>query len=144
MLKKTDNTASEIYASYTLNKIDPEILKTMTDEQIAAVKAALIANDKGKKHSIDLRFTISLYFARYYFAFFAGRDRRKSTYLAELYKQQKGNSKTASLMIWIALILLGLLLAILIGVYNYYSKSDMGIDIFSSTHLPDMISDLLK
>lgn len=144
MSKIPVNSASEIYASYTLNKIDPDVLATMSEEQIAAIKAALLASEKGSRHKIDIRFSIPLYFARYYVAFFAGRDRRRSTYLAELYKQQQGNKQASRIFIWFFMILIGIGFAVFIGLYNYYAKSESGIDIFSNLHLSDVISNIFK
>lgn len=116
----------------------------MTTEQVEAVRAALLAADRGKRHPIDIRLNIPLYFARYYLVLFAGRDKRRGTLLKEAVRKNAQDKRSGSMMILLMgmLIIFGLLL---IGLLTaYLIKSEMGIDIFPDKHLEDIILEWLN
>lgn len=136
------DTSSEIFASFTMNKIDKDVLATMTPEQVSAIRAALIASNRSQRHAIDLRGSFSLYFAHYYFVFFAGRDRRKNTLLKEAIRNNRGNKHFG-----IAFTYGGLLFALLVlGIIGFFSaywlKSELGIDINPNKHLEDVLREI--
>jgi hypothetical protein len=138
-LQKRPDVSSEIFASFTLSKIDRDILKSMTPEQVEAVRAALLAADEGKRHSVDIRLNLPLYFARYYFVIFAGRDKRKGTLLKEAMRQNKQYTWGGILMVS----LLGMLGVILFGltafITAYFVKTELGIDLIPGQHAEDII-----
>ena len=143
-LQKRPDVSSEIFASFTMSKIDRKILDSMTTEQVEAVRAALLAADRGKRHPIDIRLNIPLYFASYYFVLFAGRDKRRGTLLKEAMRKNVQDKRSGTMMILIMgmLIICGLLL---IGLLTaYFIKSEMGIDIFPNKHLEDLIFEWLN
>jgi len=61
-----------------LNQIDPAILKTFSQEQLTAIRTSIYQNlPSKKKHSLEVRGTIPLFFRRIYVVFFSGKDERK-------------------------------------------------------------------
>jgi hypothetical protein len=137
--KKT-NTSSEIFASFTMSKIDKDVLESMTPEQVNAVYSALLAAEDQKQHAIDWRWSFSVYLARYYMVFFAGRDRRRQTLLKEAVRNSRGNGKLSIALIAAGFISLLLILAVVIFFTAYWFKSELGIDIFPDKHLEDFIN----
>ena len=66
------------FAEKILNQIDPDVLKTFSQEQLTAIKTSIYHNlPSKKKHSLDVRGTIPLFFRRIYFVFSLGKDERK-------------------------------------------------------------------
>jgi len=138
-LKKRSDVSSEIFASFTLSKIDRKVLESMSSEQIEAVRGALLAADREKRHQIDIRLNIPMYFARYYFVLFAGRDKRKGTLLKEAMRQNKDHKRGSVAMLSL-LILLGMFVITFIAVITaYFMKSEFGIDIMPGQHAEDLI-----
>lgn len=143
-LQKRPDVSSEIFASFTLSKINRDVLDSMTPEQVEAVRAALLAADEGKRHSFDIRLNFPLYFARYYLVIFAGRDKRKGTLLKEAMRQNK--EYTAGGIVMIGLLgLLGFgLLSIAALIAAYFIKSELGIDLIPGQHAEDVIMNWLN
>jgi len=140
----SQKASSEIYASFTINKIDPEVRASMTDKQINAVYEALIAAEDSKRHSIDIRGTIPLYLAKYYFVFFAGRDKRKQTLLEETIRNNQGNAKSGLSFAISGALILALIVLLAGGYTAYLLKSELGIDIIPNKHLSDVIKELFS
>ena len=138
------SNSAEIFASFTMSKIDPKVRSSLSEEQQKAIWEALIASEKSNKHSIDVRGSFSLYLAHYYFVFFAGRDRRKSTHLVELVRNSKGNKQASFLFTGIGIIFIGLIVLIVGFMTAYYLKSEMGIDIFPGKHLGDFVKEFFE
>ncbi|TNF94378.1 MAG: hypothetical protein EP297_11890 [Gammaproteobacteria bacterium] len=122
-----------------MSRIDRVVLDTMTSQQLNAVRDALVANAPYNRHAVDLRGAISLFFARYYFVFLAGRDRRRRTRLQEFQRAHKGNIPLGFVLSFIAISFLIALLWVLVIVVLYWLKREMGIDIFPDMHLLDFI-----
>jgi hypothetical protein len=136
------DTSSEIFASFTINKIDKDVLATMTPEQVNAIRDALIASNRSQRHALDFRGSFSLYFAHYYFVFFAGRDRRRQTLLKEAIRNNRGNKQFGLAFTYLGL-LFGLLILGIIGFFTaYWIKSEMGIDINPDKHLEDILKEI--
>lgn len=140
MKTKKKKDSSEIFADFTMSRIDRLVRDTMTTQQLNAVRDALIANTPYKKHTVDLRGVVSFFFARYYFVFMAGRDRRYKTRLQELQKKHKGNVPLGFIFSFIVISLLITLLWILVIVALYWIKREMGIDFLSDIHMLDFIN----
>lgn len=65
-------------AEKILNEIDPAVRKTFSQEQLTAIRTSIHQNlPLKKKHSLDVRGTIPLFFRRIYFVFSSGKDERK-------------------------------------------------------------------
>lgn len=138
-LQKRPDASSEIFASFTLSKIDRDILATMTPEQVEGVRAALLAADEEKRHQIDIRLNIPLYFARYYLVLFAGRDKRKRTLLKEALRHNKQYTVGGILMASLLAILTCSILLFVATAFAYYLKAEFGIDLFPGKHIEDVI-----
>lgn len=136
--KREQNATGRIFAAFTIDKIDRKVLETMTDEQINAVRDALIAAESSKKHSIDLRLSIPLYFARYYLLIVGGRDKRRRTVLAEALRDNRGNRSAGKLLSVLGLVVLLGIGALIAFFGAYWLKSELGIDVFPHEHLEDV------
>jgi len=138
------NTSSEIFASFLISRIDKKALDSLTPYQLEAIREALLAADQEKRHSIDLRITIPLYFSRYYLVLFAGKDKRKGTLLKEAMRQNKHYTTSGLLMICCVSLLIASALLVVAAMAAYYLKSEMGIDIFPNKHLEDVILEMFR
>ncbi len=143
-LKKRPDVSSEIFASFTLSKIDRAILDSMTPEQVEAVRAALLAADEEKRHQIDIRLNIPLYFASYYLVLFGGRDKRKGTLLKEAMRQNKQYTWGGLLMLSLLSVIGLSVLLFVAAAFAYYIKSEFGIDLFPGQHVEDVIQQWLS
>ena len=66
-------------AEKILDQIDPAVRKTFSQEQLTAIRTSIYQNlPSKKKHSLDVRGTIPLFFRRIYFIFSSGKDKRKN------------------------------------------------------------------
>ena len=74
-----EDKSNDVYTYHILNRIDPNILNSLSFKQLSAIKDAIRASQPKKKHGVDLRGVIPLYFAKYYFVLIMGRDNRVST-----------------------------------------------------------------
>lgn len=121
------------YSDSVLKKIDPEIKGSFTKRQIDAVINALESSQQEKKHAIDIRGLIPLFFVRYYFVFLMGRDTRRHTSCLE-----NDRRKRSQYVVGIYVGLLAAVITMIIAFTILYTfKSFIGIDIFSSNHLQD-------
>ncbi len=136
------DTSSEIFASFTMNKIDKDVLATMTPEQVNAIRDALIASNRSQRHALDFRGSFSLYFAHYYFVFFAGRDRRRQTLLKEAIRNNRGNKQFGLAFTFIGLLIGLIILSIIAFLTAYWIKSDLGIDLNPNKHLSDILNEI--
>ncbi|MCP3688062.1 MAG: hypothetical protein GY784_06580 [Gammaproteobacteria bacterium] len=131
--------SSETFADFTLSRVPEQIRCSLTDEQYDAIRSALIARDEAARHSIDIRFSLLLPFRSYYFVFFAGRDRRVSTYRLEESRWSAiplpiRRALHYCISFGVAVALLGVILSVL-----YKLKNMIGIDIFPGCHLQDLL-----
>ncbi len=135
--------ASEIFAEYTLSRIPTDVRATFSPEQVAAFRKALVAQAQNRSNVFDLRFTIPLFFRKYYFVLQLGRDRRRSTDARE--KDRIGNTpqpiKTALKASAVSLVFFGF--GLLIFTALYLLKSALGIDIFPDFHLRDLVAEFV-
>ena len=122
---------SDAFTYHVLNRIDPKTLKSLTPLQLSAIKSAIRANQPKKRHPIDFRGGINLFFIKYYFVFFMGRDRRTFTQETEL-----GRREDVALLGNISFIIFALTPFILFAlVLLYFLKIGLGIDIFPNEHM---------
>lgn len=126
------------YVAHVIDKIDPGIRATLSEQQLHAIREALdirAADRRRRRHWIDVRGGIPLYIARYYFVFLLGRDRRVGRRRTEYVRRDKASKLGNALFIMAILspfILLGL-----VGLY--FLKSALGIDLFPYSHLPSLL-----
>jgi len=102
--------------------------------------AALSKVHDSSGHVVDIRGTVSLYWARYYYVFLVGRDRRKhvTEVLVDRRRGSRHSFQVLMLAILFSLVLVGLITFLLI--IAYILKSAMGIDIYPDQHLMDILS----
>ena len=110
--------------SKSLNKVlgkMPEAVKdSFTSDQLEAIKGVLEAN-AWKKHSIDLRSSISFFSYHYYYVFIAGRDQRNLSREEIRFKR----------LMYLTFFSLFMAFSTLLGLFALYLiKSAMGIDLF--------------
>jgi len=124
------------FTYHVMERIDPKVRASLTPTQLSAIKEAISASRPLKKHPIDIRGIIPVFFVRYYFVFLSGRDRRSSTRRIEK-KRQWLTSLSGALMLFI----LGVAPLILILVLLLYLiKCTFGINIMPETHLKDPLT----
>jgi len=124
------------FTYHVMERIDPKVRASLTPTQLSAIKEAISASRPLKKHPIDIRGIIPVFFVRYYFVFLSGRDRRSSTRRIEK-KRQWLTSLSGALMLFI----LGVAPLILILVLLLYLiKCTFGINIMPETHLKDLLT----
>ncbi|MGK5092705.1 hypothetical protein WDW89_11915 [Deltaproteobacteria bacterium TL4] len=63
-----------------LYNIDPEVHDTLSTEQLLAFRNAIRAVIWRKKHLMDFRGILPLYFIKFYYSFFMGLDHRRNSY----------------------------------------------------------------
>ena len=133
-----NNNSSEIYADFTISRIDADVRESLTPTQLQAIRDALVANQPFKKHAIDVRGTIPLFFARFYFVVLAGRDKRRKTVDKEKRRTFEGNVSFGYLLSLLFLSFIAAMVWAAILLVVYWVKIELGIDLFSSIHLGDL------
>lgn len=123
------------FVDIVLNRIDPEIRKSLTPEQIDAISSAVSENNPFKKQRIDMRGAFSLFFARFYFVFLIGRDISIVTRFMELERRQR----SLNLGWYLPVVVIATFLFVLFVYLLYLLKSALGIDLFPDKHLRDFL-----
>ncbi|MGB0465955.1 MAG: hypothetical protein ACPGF7_00320 [Pontibacterium sp.] len=137
MNKEPDNS-SQIYTDFTISRIPPDIRQSLSDKQMTAIRNALLAQQESQRHSLDLRFSLPLFYRRYYFVLFCGRDRRRRTREIESIRYKLTPKPLTRLLLILSLggVSAGLLVGLVIGLY--FLKSMMGIDLFPDFHFYEL------
>lgn len=126
-----DKKNSDAFTYHILNRIDKKTLESLSPAQISAIKDAISAKQPQKRHPIDFRGIINLFFIKYYFVFFVGRDRRISTQETEL-----GRREDVALLGNVFFIIFVISPFILLGLIAlYFLKIGAGIDLFPGEHM---------
>ncbi|MEA5515390.1 hypothetical protein [Nodularia sp. UHCC 0506] len=75
-MKNSQNSPSNFEQLY--QKISPEIQKTLTHEQLQAIKTACESNDysNSNRHALDIRVSLPIPGLRFYVVLLAGKERR--------------------------------------------------------------------
>ena len=122
------------FSDSVLKKIDPEIKGSFTKKQIDAFINALTSSQQGKKHAIDIRGLIPLFFVRYYFVILMGRDTRRHTSCLENDRRKRSQYV---LGIYVGFLAAAIFMFVAFTIL-YTFKSFIGIDIFSAYHFQDL------
>ena len=133
----------EKYDAFTdaiIAKIGPDVFASLTDQQRDAITDAISACRPLSRHPLDIRGTISLFYARYYYVFLMGRDRRHSTSATEADRRQ-GTELTGGLIFLLFALSPILLLCLLM---LYFIKSMLGINLVHGRHAWEVIVDWIK
>jgi hypothetical protein len=125
---------------YIINKIDLNVLKSLSSEQLSAIKDAINACQLRTKHPVNIRGTIRLFFISFYCVFLVGRDRRASTLEIEGNRREKVTflENAISSIVVFSLVLSAFTLLSMIGLYGL--KSFLGIDLFPGEHMGKIFS----
>ena len=135
---KLTNSASDIFAYYTLSRIPQQVRSTLSETQVRAIVDALRAQKRNQRHSIDMRLTIPLYFRAYYLVLFGGRDRRRTTLGFEAKRADEIPEEVKKTVSWTASATIFGSVTVLFFATAYLLRSFMGIDIFPF-HLKDIL-----
>jgi len=123
------------FTYHVIERMDPKVRASLTPAQLSAIKEAIEGGRPLKRHPIDLRGIIPLFFAQYYFVFLLGRDRRSSTRRIEERRRW-----LISLSGGLMLLILGLIpLILIILLLLYLIKCSLGINIMADVHLRDVL-----
>ena len=122
------------YTENVLKNVPPEVGETLTPAQWDGFRRALHAA-RPRRHLVDLRFVLPLYFVRLYFVFLVGKDRRRrvQAILAER-RRRTGRFAFALGLALFVVIVLGVVFFVL-----YAIKCAAGIDLFPNFHLKDVL-----
>lgn len=126
--------------TYYLEKIEPDILASFSQEQLQAVTFALEqATPKPSPKIVDFRFIVDLVFSRYYVVLFVGKDRRRH----QRQYESKGIAKVGNtIAVVILLIAANLVISASILLFAYLFKSAIGINFFPA-HISETVKQVL-
>jgi len=134
----------EIFADFTMSRIDSDVRESLTDKQMLSIRHALIAQSEWAKHKVDVRFTLPLFFAKYYFILLSGRDRRKKTRLKEVTRSHKGNFTIGFFITLLMFSVISALFWLFLIIILYWLKVELGIDVFPNFHISDFLSVIMN
>lgn len=135
-LSMNKRNSSSAFTYHVLSKVDPQIMESLTQNQLKAIHDAIAAQAILSRHPFDVRGTIPLFFIRYYFVVLMGRDMRPKTRVREHYRRREGDVWANFALVCFILIPLGLLVFLLF----YYIKTELGIDYIENFHLTDILN----
>ena len=122
--------------SEVLERVPIEVRRTLSFDQRVAITRAL--RDSRRKHTVDARFVIPLFFTQFYVVLQAGKDLRRDTQIT-LFERRTNASK------WSIAMFLGLGGLALLGValvLAYIGKSRAGVDLLPNAHAKDVLQGL--
>lgn len=128
-----ENSWIDPFTDNIIGRIDPKVRASLTPNQLSAIVKA-IKDPNTIKHPIDIRGVIPLYFARYFFVFMVGRDRRAARGRAEEFRRQQAS--------WMGLVVFALFISVpfllVLFLFLYMLKVIWGWDILPDFHLWDI------
>lgn len=125
----------DVYTEHVMSNIDPAVFSSLNLLQIQAVEIAVSSSAPFRRHGVDLRGTLRLYFAQFYFVILMGRDRRIDISNREAGRRYQAGVVSAFIMLYTLIcIALPVVLLLLYGI-----KSWLGIDLFPDQHLSDIL-----
>ncbi len=131
----SNNKNIDAFTNHIINNIDFKVLNSLSSEQLSSIKDAIRAGRPQKKHAIDIRGIVNLFFAKYYFVLLMGRDRRLSTEAVEEERRDKV-AILGNILFFIFILFAFLLLAI---IALYFFKVFLGIDLVPGKHMGGLI-----
>lgn len=118
------------FVASILRAIDQRVLLTFNQEQEQALRQALQTHSR-RRHAVDIRFTVPLYFTRLYFVLLVGKDRRRRS--QEVHEERRAATRQVNLVLLLAGILVAFCLVSLL--FLYFLKWAFGIDLVDEAHL---------
>ena len=137
-MKQKNKNSSEVYADFTMSRIDSTVRETMTPAQLQAVRDALVANQPFKRHSVDIRGTLPFFFASFYFVILAGRDKRRKTLDRDKRRAFEGNLSMGYVLSILFLSFVGAVVWIAVLSVLYWVKVELGQDFLPNVHFPNL------
>jgi len=123
-----------------MEDIPESIRNSFTQDQSEALMKVLLKQHAKSRHIIDSRFTIPLFFTRYYLVFLLGKDKRTHRGKVMVNRRQKGGFAT-NIAFSSLLMVNGSFILLLLSLFiAYLTKSMLGIDLFPDKHLWDFFS----
>ena len=116
-------SSSSAFTYHVLSKVDPQIMESLTQNQLKAIHDAIAAQAILSRHPFDVRGTIPLFFIRYYFVVLMGRDMRPKTRVREHYRRREGDVWANFALVCFILIPLGLLVFLLFYYFLLFCRS---------------------
>jgi len=132
-MKSSDS--SEAFTHYVIKQINPDVRNSLSKVQLEEIKSAISAGSPLQKHPLDVRGIIPLFFTQFYFVFLLGKDHRYKTKKAEGIRRRESDF-LASIMFFIFFISPLLVISFLA---LYFTKTELGIDLFPESHLFDFL-----
>ena len=130
----TENAPMDPFTQHVIDRIDPKVRASLSPYQFSNIEKAIRESRPLQGHPVDIRGVIPLFFARYYYVFLMGRDRRLATRRKEQIRKSNYLSKVA------LLILIGMGPFLLLTLFILYMlKSILGINLLHDTHLIDFL-----
>jgi len=140
MIKPT----GDAFTDNIIRDIPENVREQFTDEQTEALLKVLLKQHAQARHIIDARFTIPLYFTRYYVVLLLGKDRRTHVGKTMVERRDKGGLFTR-IAFTSLLVINGSFMLLLLGLLSaYVIKFTLGINIFPDKHLWDFIKALIS
>jgi len=129
----TEIAPMDPFTQHVIDKIDPKVRASLSPQQFSNIEKAIRESRPLQGHPVDIRGEIPFFFARYYYVFLMGRDRRLATTRKEQARKRNYLSKTA------LLILIGMGPFLVFTLFTLYMlKSIFGINLFPDSHLMDL------
>lgn len=122
-------------ANHVFNNLDSEILSSLNQKQIDAIGEAIAEQARPKRHALELRGLIPMFFANFYYVILIGRDRRTKYDAMPRQRRQKAD-RIANVLL---LALLSLALLLFLAALLYLIKKTLGINLIPNFHLPDLL-----
>jgi len=130
----TEKAPMDPFTQHVIDKIDPKVRASLSPSQFSSIEKAIRESRPLRGHPVDVRGVIPLFFARYYYVFLMGRDRRLATRRKERVRHRNYLSKTAL----IVLFGMGPFLVFFLLI-AYFLKVVLQINLFQDVHLTDLI-----
>ena len=121
----------DAFSHHVLSQIDPAVYHSLTPRQLSEITQAIRSSRPLKKHVVDIRGAIPLFFVRYYFVFLMGRDRREAVVGAETGRRKRWD--LAAGLGFLTIFILPLFLTLFL--FLYVMKVSLGIDLFPDWHV---------
>lgn len=131
--------SADPFTDNILHNIPADIRDSFSDAQLEALQTALGQVHDHTRHMLDARFSVSLYWTRYYVVFLLGRDLREHVQEVLLNRRQRSSRAAQIGFTALAAWLLVAGLAVTAFIVLYLIKSAVGIDIFPDKHLSDFL-----
>jgi hypothetical protein len=128
------------FSNNIIQDIPKIIWDSFTADQSNALLDALRKERINARHLINSRFTIPLFFTRYYTVFLLGKDHRAHSQETLVNRRRKGSLFTSIAFAFLLILNTGIVLLLLTLLSTYLAKSMLGIDLFPNMHLWDFLT----